>query len=403
VLERHANDLAAISRIDVVPTILEVVCRVTGLRFSAVARVTEDRWTACAVRDEIAFGLRQGDELRVETTLCDEIRRLGETIVIDNVAEDPAYCGHDTPRRYGFQSYISVPIRRPDGAFFGTLCALDPRPARLNKPETVGLFELSAQLIGFHLDVQDRLEASEAALEEARRTAELREQFIAVLGHDLRSPLGAVDAGVKLLQRRRLDAGSAEIVELMRQSVGRIGGLIDDVLDFARGWLGNGIPLDAVPDPGLADALAQVTAEQRSIWPDRTLETDFRLDRPVTCDSARIAQLFSNLLANALTHGDPATPVTARARAEQGAFTLCVANGGAPIPAEVARELFLPFSQPAARKGLGLGLYIASEIARAHGGTLELAPDESGTRVTFRMPLDGTASKPPARPGAPSP
>ena len=115
-----ADDLAAVGKIKSVPTILEVVCRTTGLGFSAVARVTEDRWVACAVRDEIEFGLQPGGELQVETTICDEIRDSGRLVVIDNVAEDEVFCGHPTPRLYGFQSYISVPIHRPDGQFFGT-------------------------------------------------------------------------------------------------------------------------------------------------------------------------------------------------------------------------------------------------------------------------------------------
>src|SRR3712207_5707863 len=132
------GDVAAIARIDAVPTILEVACRATGMGFAAVARVTEDRWVACAVRDGIRFGLKPGGELELGTTICSEIRASGRPVVIDHVAEDQAFCGHPTPARYGFQSYISVPILRPrGGAFFGTLCALDPRPARLSAPETV--------------------------------------------------------------------------------------------------------------------------------------------------------------------------------------------------------------------------------------------------------------------------
>ena len=80
------RDVAAISRIDVVPTILEVVCRTTGMGFAAIARVTQDRWVACAVRDEIAFGLGPGGELEVATTICDEIRDSGQGVVIDEVA-----------------------------------------------------------------------------------------------------------------------------------------------------------------------------------------------------------------------------------------------------------------------------------------------------------------------------
>lgn len=71
------QDLVAIAQIDVVPTVLDVVCRVTGMGFAAVARVTEDRWIACAVRDEIAFGLQPGGALKVETTICNEIRGSG--------------------------------------------------------------------------------------------------------------------------------------------------------------------------------------------------------------------------------------------------------------------------------------------------------------------------------------
>jgi len=130
VRKSFADDLAAVAKIDAVPAILEVVCRTTGLGFAAVARVTEDRWIACAVRDEIAFGLQPGGELEVKTTICDEIRGSGRPVVIDHVAADEIFCGHPTPRTYGFQSYISVPIIRPDGRFFGTLCAIGPgRPA----------------------------------------------------------------------------------------------------------------------------------------------------------------------------------------------------------------------------------------------------------------------------------
>ena len=129
--DNFQGDLAAVAQIDAVPTILEVVCRTTGMGFAAVARVTDERWIACAVRDEISFGLKPGGELKLETTICNEIRASGEAVVIDHVAEDEAFCGHPTPAMYGFQSYISMPIVRPGGAFFGTLCAIDPRPARL--------------------------------------------------------------------------------------------------------------------------------------------------------------------------------------------------------------------------------------------------------------------------------
>src|SRR6267154_2812473 len=161
-------DIAAVQGIAAVPRILEVVCRSTGMGFAAVARVTEQRWVCCAVRDEIEFGLVPGGELEVETTLCHEILQSREAVVIDNVAEDTIYCGHHTPTKYGFQSYISMPIILSDGTFFGTLCAIDPRPARLDTPQTIGMFKLFAELIAKSLDADRKLAATESALVEER-------------------------------------------------------------------------------------------------------------------------------------------------------------------------------------------------------------------------------------------
>lgn len=387
--EQVKEALDAIEGVDAVPLILDVICRTTGMGFAAVARVTRDRWIACAVHDSIAFGLQPGGELEVATTICDEIRESGEPVIIDHVAEDAVFCGHPTPARYGFQSYISMPIRRADGSFFGTLCAIDPKPARLNNPETIGMFRLFADLIGFHLDARDRWERSETALVDERATAELREQFIAVLGHDLRNPLASIEGGTRLLEKAALDEKSAIVVALMQNSARRMGRLIDDVLDLARGRLGGGLALDPV-EHALAPVLEQVVAELRSTHADRPVDLIVALDRPVRCDPGRIGQLLSNLLANAMTHGAAETPVRVRAATEGARFVLSVANAGSPISPETQARLFQPFFRAPGRadhQGLGLGLYISAEIARAHGGTLQVASDAVETRFTFSMPL----------------
>jgi signal transduction histidine kinase len=378
-------DIAAVQGIAAVPRILEVVCRSTGMGFAAVARVTEDRWICCAVRDEIAFGLAPGGELKLETTICHEIRQSGQAVVIDSVADDITYCGHHTPAQYGFQSYISMPIILADGSFFGTLCAIDPRSARLNTPQTVGMFRLFAELIATHLDAAHRVATSEARLLGERETSELREQFIAVLGHDLRNPLASIAAGTHLLMRGGREP--APILALMQQSVARMSALIDNVLDFARGRLGSGITLDRSPH-ALEPVLDHVIAELRSTYPDRPIEVEYELGRPVDCDSGRVAQLFSNLLGNALTHGSADSPVSVRATANDREFVLSIANAGTPIPQEAIERLFQPFYRASQDpgQGLGLGLYIASEIARAHGGRIDVTSSPQETRFTFRMP-----------------
>ncbi|HEX4303692.1 MAG TPA: GAF domain-containing sensor histidine kinase [Rhizomicrobium sp.] len=383
----YTADIDAIGRVAAVPTILDVVCRTTGMGFAAVARVTSDRWIACSVRDEIAFGLKPGGELKVETTICHEIRQSGEAVIIDHVAEDAAWRAHHTPLQYGFQSYISMPIVLGDGTFFGTLCAIDPKPAKLRNPATIGMFKLFADLIAFHLDANARLEASEATLSDERRTAELREQFIAVLGHDLRNPLASISGGIRLLQRDNTPPDKAKtIAAMMQDSVTRMAGLIDNVLDFARGRLGGGFALER-KDVDLAPVLHHVVAELSS--GARAIETRIDLPAPVNADRARIAQLLSNLLGNALTHGASDKPVTVTASAANGVFELAVSNAGAPIPPAALAKLFQPFTRGAitpGHQGLGLGLYIASEIANAHGGTLTATSTPDETRFVFRMP-----------------
>jgi len=382
-------DIDSIQRINAVPQILEVVCRATGMGFAAVARVTDARWICCAVRDDINFGLIPGSELQVQTTICHEIRQSGNAIVIDHVSEDEVFADHRTPAMYGFQSYISVPIFKADGSLFGTLCAIDPRPARLSTPETIGMFKLFAELIGAHLDSLDRVAASEASLMEERRTAELREQFIAVLGHDLRNPLASIAAGLRMLSKPRGEAETGKLVGLMQDSLARMSGMIDNVLDFARGRLAGGLPLQR-QTVEIETVLRQVVAELQAGFPERTIQTDFTLTQPVNCDSGRIAQLLSNLLGNALTHGASDRPVVIHATTRDDAFELTVVNSGDPIPPEKLDRLFQPFFRGDAktpRQGLGLGLYIASEIARAHGGTLIAASNSTETRVTCRIPV----------------
>ncbi|RYZ44505.1 MAG: GAF domain-containing protein, partial [Sphingobacteriales bacterium] len=136
--------------------------------FAAVARVTDEKWIACEVRDEISFGLKPGEELLLKTTICNEIRESGDAVVINHVAQDKRFSHHHTPAMYGFQSYISVPITRRDGTFFGTLCAIDPEPRIIDTPEVSGLFTLFADLISFHMDFSDRLDSSMHDLEKQR-------------------------------------------------------------------------------------------------------------------------------------------------------------------------------------------------------------------------------------------
>jgi signal transduction histidine kinase len=382
-----AADIKAVQAISAVPTILRVVAETTGMRFVCIARVDADSWTTCAVHDQIGFGLQPGDELEVATTLCNEVRAGGELIVMDQASTSATYSMHPTPKMYGFESYISVPVYRPGGEFFGTLCALDPLPAAVSDRKVVDSLVLFAELISRQLQDEQRLQQSESALLSVRESSELREQFIAVLGHDLRTPLTSILTGAALLRHLGLDEKALRVVERIERSGQRISSLVDDVVDFTRGRMGAGIPLNALAAPDLQHQLRHVVDELRDIYPDRAIVNDISIGGSVFCDPKRIAQLLSNLLVNALIYGDPAQPVRVVAHAPGGGLFLSVSNGGKPMTPETLAALFQPFwrGDNAGAAGLGLGLYIVAEIARSHHGTMEVTSTAGATTFSFSM------------------
>jgi signal transduction histidine kinase len=382
------EDLRVINSITAIPAILDVVCRTTGMGFATVARVSDSRWIACAVLDNVEFGLKQGGELKVETTLCNEVRQYHEAIVIDHFDQDEVYAKHHTPLMYGLQSYISIPITLKDGSFFGTLCAIDSKPAKVNNPETIGMFNLYAELIALHIDNFQKMQRAEESLVEEKNIAELREQFIAILGHDLRNPVGAIGNVAQILQKGSVDKEKLNrFVNILLNSTSRMKGLIDNLMDFARGRLGEGIVLDRKYEV-LDETLWHVIQELQLIWPGKIIHADLDLEIPVYSDSKRIAQLFSNVLGNALGHGKDGHPVRVIVNSNKEKFFLSVKNMGEELSEDLKANIFEPFSRESAngkREGLGLGLFISAEIARAHGSQLEA--HSSGNEIEFTLTI----------------
>jgi len=387
-IEQFEHDVAAVQRLTDVPTILDTVCRLTGMGFAAVARVTPDHWVACSVDDRIDFGLAPGGELNIETTICHEIRVSREPVIIDDVDTDPVYRSHRTPLLYGFKSYISVPIILPNGEMFGTLCAIDPNPKRVSRTEVANAIKLFASLIGTLLAAGKSVALAESNLSDEKATSKLREQFIAVLGHDLRNPIASLQAGTLMLQKEPQTEKGNRVLSMMHESLDRIEALVENVLDFARGRLGGGISLNRRPTD-VHILLVQAVEEIRSANPTREVKFECTIDLTVNLDPTRLYQVITNLLGNAIAHGAPDEPIRVSCADVDGIFCLSVTNGGAEIPLTSRARLFEPFERNTEgnRDGLGLGLYIASQIAKAHDGVLMVASDADATTFTFKMPI----------------
>jgi PAS domain S-box-containing protein len=229
--------------------------------------------------------------------------------------------------------------------------------------------------IGMMTDVTDRMLVEEA-----------RERFIAILGHDLRTPLAAIASSADLLEHAALPAPLARAVERIGRSANRMDAMIQDVLDFARGRFGAGIPIRRAPCDLECIATDEVE-EMRHAFPGRDIRLEVSGDLAGICDASRMEQLLSNLIGNALQHG--ADPIVVGARSEGDELVLAVHNQGPPIPDGLQARLFEPFVEgtASASGGLGLGLYIASEIVRAHGGGIAVSSAEGlGTRFEIRIP-----------------
>jgi signal transduction histidine kinase len=209
----------------------------------------------------------------------------------------------------------------------------------------------------------------------------------------------------QMLQQKREDLrpGQANAVDRILRSAARIDALVALLIDFTYARLGKGIPTR----PGPMDASAVVERVVRELG-ERYPGREIRLEAPAqtvlgSWDGDRIAQLVSNLVSNALQYGAADSPVTVSlVAAAEGALELRVHNAGPAIPADLRAHLFEPYrrgkgAEISHPRGLGLGLYIVGEIARAHGGTVDLRSDErEGTTVTVRLP-----KQPPARSGSP--
>jgi len=336
-------------------------------------------------------------------------RRLHDIL---NIAGRIFYETHFAPllRMQGFFNEVALDLVKKDGAAFPVLVNATERTNAEGKPQFIRLTVFNAsdrrryerellkardELKAFAGTLEQRVAEetverlrSDTALTSQREEAKLREQFIAVLGHDLRNPLASIIAGTRLIQKSKLDEKAEATIIMMQKSVMRMASLVDNVLDFARGRLGGGLTLVPSSQP-LEPALQQVVDELQSTHPESIIKTDFALTKPVHADPVRIGQLFSNLLGNALTHGLAGEPVTVTAKTDDE-FELAVCNAGDPISPAALERLFQPFARGEVRpskQGLGLGLYIASEIAKAHGGTIDVTSTPELTCFTLRMPL----------------
>ncbi|MFY0527909.1 PAS domain-containing sensor histidine kinase [Archangium gephyra] len=255
------------------------------------------------------------------------------------------------------------------------------------------------RMIGSLMDITERKRAVERMQEEAQ----FRERFIGILGHDLRNPLNAIMLSARQLRRRGAMAPmQQQLAQRIETSAARMGNMISDILDLTRARLSGGIPLHLSPT-SLPAVCRQVVEELTVAHPGREILVRAEGGGEGIWDPERLAQVVSNLVGNALEHGEREGPVIVHCRDEAERQVLEISNTGEPIPSHQLATLFDPFRQVGAGRsgrgsGLGLGLFIVRELVEAHGGRVTVRSTENeGTTFTVLLPRDARVA---ARGGA---
>ena len=220
---------------------------------------------------------------------------------------------------------------------------------------------------------------------------QLSDMFVSILGHDLRTPLGAIRLAAEAIVRSTPDARALRPAGRILTSADRMKRLIEQLLDYARARQGQGMPLH-LGRVHLGELCRQAVQELEDANPQASLVLQDAGDLSGTWDADRLAQVVSNLVGNAVQHGAKGKPITVDVDGtDESTVRLRVQNFGA-VPSEVLPTLFEPFKRMAAhatsaagRTGLGLGLFIAREIAQAHGG--DVAVRSADERTTFEVTL----------------
>jgi K+-sensing histidine kinase KdpD len=306
--------------------------------------------------------------------------------------------------RLGIEAALIAPLHSQE-RFIGILC-VDYRQDRFSKSSgDFAVVEAIAGLCALAIMRTQTFEAAVAAEQEAKRLGDLQERRVAMVGHDLRTPLAVVSMGANVLRKSgHLEPSQDQVLARIARGADRMERLVRDLLDFTRVRHGFGLAVHRAP-MRIGEACQRVISEFEQSRPERTVMLLIESDDCGEWDLDRMEQIVSNLLSNALQHGPRDAPVTLRVRGDAQEVELNVHNPGPPIPGELMPVLFEPFRRGQAHEAgqahWGLGLFIVREIVRAHGGSVEASSrKETGTNFTVRLPRKpaDSASPPPARP-----
>jgi signal transduction histidine kinase len=393
------NDFEAIRQIPIVPAMLEVICQTTGMGFAAIARVTNERWLACSVRDEVGFGLREGGELNIKTTLCSEIRDHQKPIIIDHFEEDSCYKNHHTPKTYGLQSYISFPIILKDGTFFGTLCAIDSKPAGLNNTKIIGMFTMFADLLSFHLQSLDVLERSYITTKELQEKNTILtavntdlDSIVHTASHDLKSPIANMEGLLNILYATVAEDKISkdkinQLIGLLKTSFKRFEVTLKDLTSIVE------TEYDSLAEQSEKVNIVELIENLKEDLNPLIEESNAKIEViglevfSINFPKKNFRSIIYNLLSNAIKYRSPdrSPEIVVDVGSVNGKIILSVTDNGLGIPSDKLEKVFTIYNRFHDHvEGSGLGLYIVKRIVDTAKGQIGVKSSlDKGTTFTI--------------------
>lgn len=375
---------------------------------------------SAARASEVASYLRQSkDAIATEwaaevTRSLAELRQLSTPALIDHLPEliDGLAAwieGRDADARAGFRALTDGhALQRLGFGVDGETLAVEYSRLRhvilrhlLHVPSSPAVRE---DLIRFDAGLD--LAVNESMRVYAQRRDLVRERFIAILAHDLRSPLNAITMSVEAMtENGALPAPSVSLAARITRAAQRMARMIDSVTEFARGHLGGGIPATVLPED-MARMCQAAADELRAGFPQHQIVVECSGDLTGSWDADRVQQALVNLLSNGAQYGNGTVTLRAWESPDRRHVLTSVTNLGPPIPVEALPTLFDPFARGtrSSRHGLGLGLFIVQQIALAHGARCAVDSTDASTTFTItwpRTPLEETPHRPSRVQGSP--
>ncbi|HAT91212.1 MULTISPECIES: GAF domain-containing sensor histidine kinase [Sphingobacterium] len=367
--------------------ILEALCGHTKMRYGMIRKKDGRKWGNWCVYDYHSQKIvNKNSEHYVK--IYQEIRKGFSPIYIDDTEQCSVDEWTQVLHEFGLKSYISYPIINKNNSIVGHLSFMNAEPVHFDPIKLETLLPVCSDLIAIDFKTIIERRNTRKKLEQELNYSKNRELVLSSLAHDLNNPVSIVKVISQYLGENIKDESQKNLIKKIQEASSRVKGVIDDILDFSSIRLQN--KLIRINDHYRMDALIKQILSEFEVLHNRALIANINLPVDVPCDHQKMGRAFTNLIGNAIKHGNPFQNIEINAFIQKENFIFSVTNEVSYPQYSDLKDLFKPFVKGVNSNGLGLGLFIVSEIVKIHKG--KIAVNLKDNKITFNLmiPIDST-------------